>query len=377
MAELSLAYRNSMVVVKPFSDEDEKNEGPERILTVEEFIERLRDRTDIFGADKNDRLRNTEIIMVCLAIIAGMLFTTFKTIKITPDFYQQTADMDNGSVTVKNGFIDRQPQKNIETKTAQISNRKENRTLKTGKNIKVHQEQAGGRGGIGSIISRIARTELFTLLSRNASGKDVADGEIFGKNGFAKGIDILLAGKHNGLKPGGTTSSGRKDYEGLGGPGNGYGPSGFGGTDALGIDGLINQLTGPDQLPITLRPPKTGPSVTGPRSPGKGSVLESSGDVIGGRSRSEIMRVVVQNIGALRYAYNRYLREKSGIKGKITVKFAIDEFGNVVDCEVVSSSIGYEELESAVKAKIMRWKFDKIDKPGDITEVVYPFVFST
>jgi hypothetical protein len=33
-------------------------------------------------------------------------------------------------------------------------------------------------------------------------------------------------------------------------------------------------------------------------------------------------------------------------------------------------------LEAEVVDKIKRWVFEKIDKPGDVTEVVYPFVFS-
>jgi hypothetical protein len=34
------------------------------------------------------------------------------------------------------------------------------------------------------------------------------------------------------------------------------------------------------------------------------------------------------------------------------------------------------ELEAEVRNKISRWAFDKIDKPGDVTEVQYPFVFA-
>jgi len=33
-------------------------------------------------------------------------------------------------------------------------------------------------------------------------------------------------------------------------------------------------------------------------------------------------------------------------------------------------------LEAEVVAKIRTWVFEKIDKPGDVTEVVYPFAFS-
>jgi TonB family protein len=98
--------------------------------------------------------------------------------------------------------------------------------------------------------------------------------------------------------------------------------------------------------------------------------------IAGGRSRASIMRVVTQNLSALRYAYNKRLREKPGLKGKITVRFAIDEFGKVLMCEIVSSSIGDNVFEDQVVGKIRRWVFDIIDKPGDVTEVVYPFVFS-
>jgi hypothetical protein len=88
------------------------------------------------------------------------------------------------------------------------------------------------------------------------------------------------------------------------------------------------------------------------------------------------MRVVMQNLAALRYAYNKRLREKPGLKGKITCKFAIDEFGKVIFCEVVNSDMDDSTLEKDIVDKIKRWVFEKIDKPGDVTEVVYPFAFS-
>ena len=88
------------------------------------------------------------------------------------------------------------------------------------------------------------------------------------------------------------------------------------------------------------------------------------------------MRVVMQNISALRYSYNKRLREKPGLKGKITCKFAIDEFGKVIFCELLGSTMADPELEAEVIGKINRWVFDKIDKPGDVTEVQYPFVFA-
>jgi TonB family protein len=95
-----------------------------------------------------------------------------------------------------------------------------------------------------------------------------------------------------------------------------------------------------------------------------------------GRSRESIMQVVMQNLAHLRYIYNARLRMKSGIKGKITVKFAINEHGQVVFCNVVNSTANDPELEEKVAAKIRTWQFCPIHRPGDVTEVVYPFVFS-
>jgi TonB family protein len=81
-------------------------------------------------------------------------------------------------------------------------------------------------------------------------------------------------------------------------------------------------------------------------------------------------------MAALRHAYNRRLREKPGLAGRITVKFSIDEFGKVIFAQVVESTMNDSELETTVVSRIRNWVFEKIDKPGDVTEVTYPFVFS-
>jgi TonB family protein len=58
------------------------------------------------------------------------------------------------------------------------------------------------------------------------------------------------------------------------------------------------------------------------------------------------------------------------------IKFKIDQNGSVILCEVVSSTLKDTILENTIIAKIKLWKFETIEKKGDITEVVYPFVFS-
>jgi len=183
--------------------------------------------------------------------------------------------------------------------------------------------------------------------------------DLFRRGGFATDIDALLSNV-GGLKSGGDAGAGRKGVAGIG-YGAGYG-SGFGGGG--GVDDLLGGLSGGG---LELRK--------------KGELRVSSpdflrgGNLTGGRSRASIQRVVMQNIAALRYAYNRRLREKPGLCGKITTKFAIDEFGNVVFAMVMESTMNDSSFEQTVLARIKSWNFDKIDKPGDVTDVTYPLVF--
>jgi len=101
------------------------------------------------------------------------------------------------------------------------------------------------------------------------------------------------------------------------------------------------------------------------------------GVLTGARDQKSIMKTVMPNLAALRYTYNSRLREQPGIKGRITVKFAIDEFGTILSCVLVNSSVNDSKLEQTVLNRIKKWKFEKIDSPGDVTEVVYPLMFSS
>ncbi|NLD93397.1 MAG: AgmX/PglI C-terminal domain-containing protein [Fibrobacter sp.] len=85
----------------------------------------------------------------------------------------------------------------------------------------------------------------------------------------------------------------------------------------------------------------------------------------------------MQNIQSLRYVYNQRLRDKPELRGKVVCRFAIDEFGNVLMCDIVESTVLDNVLEAKIKGMISRWRFEKIDKVGDVTEIVYPFVFSS
>lgn len=108
-------------------------------------------------------------------------------------------------------------------------------------------------------------------------------------------------------------------------------------------------------------------------------LLKLNSDIIygeGGRSRKNIMSKVMKYLPKMRYAYNRRLRVKPGINGKITVKFAIDAFGRVIYAQRESSTIKDTVLNDAIVQQIKNWKFGYLNSKNDITEVIYPFMFS-
>lgn len=96
----------------------------------------------------------------------------------------------------------------------------------------------------------------------------------------------------------------------------------------------------------------------------------------GRRSKSSIMGTVMKYIQCIRYAYNRRLNVKPGISGKLVVKFAINQYGQVIFIRKESSTLSDELLYYAIIQQIHNWKFSPLLTKDDITEVVYPFVFS-
>jgi TonB family protein len=105
------------------------------------------------------------------------------------------------------------------------------------------------------------------------------------------------------------------------------------------------------------------------------------GELAGGRSKESIMAVVMTNLRSLRKMYNTCLRDPktAGMAGQVVVKFAIDEHGKVIASSVLPSvnpGTGNAAFDKSIADAVATWQFGVISKPGDITEVVYPFVFS-
>ena len=348
----------------PVIDDEELEDADGRILTEEEFMERLNGRMDIFRVEKDDRLRRIEDACLVAGIASGIWMTKHEMAPaVDTDFYTKIPQ----EVSVRMLPPEAAPElpKKPEQKNMNVAVQSEKKTL-----TKDHSIGHGGEhGGGGDVRARVTKMGVLGILAQKVTGKSIASADIFGKDGFAKDIDVIISGT-NGLKSDGSGGVGRRRETGIGFQ-TGVG-SGTGGTGSGGIEDIMGSLM-PSASDLKLAHHEFKHTLLDLTGPG---AMPTSGIMIGGRSRASIMHVVMQNITVLRYAYNKRLREKPSLKGKIACKFAIDEFGKIVFCEMTETTIFDPMLEAEIVAKIHTWVFDKIDKPGDITEVVYPFAFS-
>jgi len=93
------------------------------------------------------------------------------------------------------------------------------------------------------------------------------------------------------------------------------------------------------------------------------------------RSKAEIMAVVNSRMPGLRNIYNKYLKLKPGFSGKVTLKFTIAPGGDIVSIDIVSSTTGYSEFDTAVKNMVATWKWKVIEKSGNTIPTI-PFNFT-
>jgi TonB family protein len=113
-----------------------------------------------------------------------------------------------------------------------------------------------------------------------------------------------------------------------------------------------------------------GAALKGTILPPKPSDIELGGEV-GTRSPESILRVIRQHIGGFRYSYQKALRNNPNVGGKITLKFTIAPSGDIVAIEIVSSNTADSALDTEIKDKAKRMKFDAIER-GNVT-VTYAF----
>ena len=360
---LGSADASVAVVVDDYDDDDEEVFG--RTLTDEEYLTVLQSRRDIFSCENDQRLRNIQIVNMVLGIGFGTWVSTLQPVHVTTDFF---VEKDVRSATRVPRVVD-PPDLTPETpdvKEPPVRKNVEKRLLDS----KRHPlSKTGGKNSGGDPRQHITSIGIVGILNGRITGSSAVTSDPLAKaGGYAEAIDGILAGL-GGLKQSGTGGRPRIGLTGMG-IGDGW-ESGFQrGGEGVGdpLAELMDNEAARGVSELSIRKPRgIQPDI---------AIYEPPQTLTGGRTKSSIQRIVLQNMQALRYAYSKRLREHPDLSGKITVKFAIDEFGKVIACRVESSTFDDPALETDIAGKIARWVFEKIDKPGDITEVVYPFVFT-
>jgi protein TonB len=112
-------------------------------------------------------------------------------------------------------------------------------------------------------------------------------------------------------------------------------------------------LTGHDTTSVTSSIARSGLNSRGPTRTG------SSGKAA--RSREEIELVFDHNKGAIYGLYNRALRERAELQGKLVLEFTIAPSGEVTMCRVVSSELNDPDLESKIVARVRLFHFEARD----------------
>ncbi|MFE8069823.1 AgmX/PglI C-terminal domain-containing protein [Marinobacteraceae bacterium S3BR75-40.1] len=89
------------------------------------------------------------------------------------------------------------------------------------------------------------------------------------------------------------------------------------------------------------------------------------------RTKEEIRRTMDANKAAIYSIYNRALRRKPSLRGRITPELVIEESGAVSSCEVVDSTLNEPKLESKICRRLQLVNFGP--EPGvDKTKIRYP-----
>ncbi|MGH8136958.1 MAG: TonB family protein [Steroidobacteraceae bacterium] len=112
-------------------------------------------------------------------------------------------------------------------------------------------------------------------------------------------------------------------------------------------------LTGHDTTAVTSSIARSGLDSRGPTRTG------ASGKAA--RSREEIELVFDHNKGAIYGLYNRALRERAELQGKLVLEFTIAPSGAVTMCRVVSSELNDPDLESKIVARVRLFHFEAKD----------------
>jgi len=223
-------------------------------------------------------------------------------------------------------------------------------------------QKPGGRpksSGRGNPRALNSRGVLELLATRTANPNQTAY-DLMNDQKFANDVDKVLQNV-SGLQTTGKTVLGGRRGKATGDFNEASVQGGSGGISGL-IDGLIGD--GGGAISTTARGNVREPSLR--------EIDMAAGG--GSRSAADIMRVVRGRTPGLRHIYTRYLKQKPGFSGKVTLTFTISPGGQIVKINIRSSTTDFSNFDREILTQVKRWTFKKI-KSGNTT-VTIPFTFS-
>jgi hypothetical protein len=181
-------------------------------------------------------------------------------------------------------------------------------------------------------------------------------GQILGAGGIGNELNRAM-----GNMVGASNGNGGWTLHGDGMGGDVGGPHGIGG---------IGKLHGGPVGDPTLRKGTT---------PGPHIEFEPFGCDAGGQpclDKETVRRIIRSHVGELRYCYESLLNRYPNLGGKVKVRFAVAQSGDVATSEVAQSTAGVPELGECVAGRVRTWHFPvPAHSVGYI--ISYPFLFKT
>lgn len=94
----------------------------------------------------------------------------------------------------------------------------------------------------------------------------------------------------------------------------------------------------------------------------------------GNRDCLQIDSMIKRNISHLRMAFNKRLREKTGLDGAIGISFVVIGDGDVSYCNVIESTANDTILEKNIINIVKNWKMPIMANVKDTTKIYFPFL---
>lgn len=181
------------------------------------------------------------------------------------------------------------------------------------------------------------------------------------KDDLAKGLDqVMTSGKLSAGRSQSANSS--TDLNAL----LAYGEVGAGQGGNSSIDDILKSDVAQNKPAVKLEK-------TGKVSVEQLDKVSGSQEAMGARNDQSLLQVLSQNMGRLKYIYDKYLKANPEIGGKVSVEVTINADGAVANAVVLSSEIPLQEFQREILNAIRRWKYDAIAQ-GQM-KVVYPIIF--